>query len=53
VGGVLSFPIPGLVIDSDWLMMLSTVAAFFDESGKFKDHDVISVGCVGGSVGVR
>jgi hypothetical protein len=31
-------------------MMLSTVAAFFDESGKFKDHEVISVGCVGGYV---
>jgi hypothetical protein len=25
-----------------------TVSAHFDESGKFKDHDVISIGCVGG-----
>ena len=30
--------------------MLSTVAACFDESGKFKDHKVVSIGCVGGYV---
>jgi hypothetical protein len=35
---------------SEWIAMLSTVAAFFDESGKFKDHRVISIGCVGGYV---
>jgi hypothetical protein len=32
-----------------WRMALSsmTVSAFVDESGKFKDHDVIALGCVG------
>lgn len=30
--------------------MLSTIAACFDESGKFKDHKVVSIGCVGGYV---
>jgi hypothetical protein len=31
-------------------MMLTTVAACFDESGKFKDHKVVSMGCVAGYV---
>src|SRR3954451_16276179 len=29
--------------EGEWIM---TVSAFFDESGKFKDHKVISMGCV-------
>jgi hypothetical protein len=31
-------------------MMLTTIAACFDESGKFKDHKVVSLGCVAGYV---
>ena len=41
----LQFPEP-----DEWLMMLTTVAACFDESGKFNDHDVVSIGCVAGYV---
>jgi hypothetical protein len=29
---------------------MGTIAACFDESGKFKDHKVVSIGCVGGYV---
>jgi hypothetical protein len=36
--------------NTEWLMMLTTVAACFDESGKFGDHKVISIGCVAGYV---
>ncbi|HTS04592.1 MAG TPA: DUF3800 domain-containing protein [Candidatus Eisenbacteria bacterium] len=30
--------------------MLTTIAAFFDESGKLKSHGVVSIGCVAGYV---
>lgn len=30
--------------------MLNTIGAFFDESGKLKDHGVVSIGCVAGFV---
>jgi hypothetical protein len=49
-GVFLVYPTPDFFRISRVVMMLSTVAAFYDESGKLKDHDVVSIGCVAGYV---